>query len=192
MDKYICKICKIIINDNNYNYNEKTFIHKNSKDSIIQCPFCGVNSKYIYNIKEDYMGILNKGNIYLDEKTKLILDHAMKLEVFNGDFYKKASNLVSSMELKEMFYQLSSVELMHAKIHKNLIGEKYLPKLKDMDYRKYKKDISFVEMANERERHAVKYYEKYYNDICDDKIKEIFIVLSNVEKEHIELTINAM
>lgn len=63
-----------------------------------------------------------------------------------------------------MFKALSNIEYMHAKIHMNLIGLKKLPKLKEINYK------------------------KYYNDLCNYRLREVFDVLSLVEEELMELT----
>ncbi|MBE6064104.1 ferritin family protein [Clostridium cochlearium] len=185
MMKYFCKVCGMIINENNFNYNKEAFIDKNTMENIIRCPFCGASEEYIINRSEEF---LNKKIEGIDKETNKILDHAMKLEVFNGDFYRQASLLAKDINLKEMFKALSNIEYMHARIHKSLIGIEKLPNLREMDYSKYHSDEILVQMANKREKHAVQYYRKYYNDLCNDKIREIFDVLSLVEKEHIELT----
>lgn len=185
MMKYFCKVCGMIINENNFRYNEEAFIEKNTMEYITRCPFCGAKEEYIINKEEK---VLNRKVEELDQETNKILDHAMKLEVFNGDFYRQASLLTEDIKLKEMFKALSNIEYMHARIHMSLIGFKKLPKLKEMDYSKYDNDTILVEMANKREIHAVEYYKKYYNDLCSDRIREVFDALCLVEKEHIELT----
>ena len=183
--KYFCEICGMLISEKNFNYNKETFIERNTMENIIRCPFCGANKKYLLEKVDEF---LNKEIENLDESTTKILEHAMKLEVFNGDFYREASLLAEDLELKQMFKSLSNIEYMHARIHMNLIGFKKLPKLKEMNYKKYKNDKKLIEMANKREIHAVNYYKKYYNNLCSDRLREVFDVLSLVEEEHIELT----
>ncbi|MDP4178641.1 MAG: metal-iron-binding protein [Bacillota bacterium] len=183
MEKLRCMICGVEINEKNYNFNNKAFNSKNTDENIIYCPFCGAGKEYLSSNDEKY----DLDNIKLSEKEIIILDHAAKLEVFNGDFYKKAVNLSKSDEIKKIFEALSKIEYMHAKIHSKLAGLNGLPLLAKIDYSKYNEDDILLLEAKKREVHAVSYYSKYYNEIDNEIIKKIFIALSSVEKEHIQL-----
>lgn len=55
-----------------------------------------------------------------DDTTLNILDHAVKLEIFNGDFYAEASKICSNKENSDIFKALSNIEYMHARIHQRL------------------------------------------------------------------------
>lgn len=183
-----CPICGMIINENNYNFNEDAFLMKNSKDNIIYCPFCGIDITYMSN-EPDFLK--NEQEIS-DEKTLLILDHAMKLEVYNGDFYKIVSEKACDKETKDLFKALSNIELTHAVIHKNLGKFTKLPTLINIDYSNIKGNSALIQAANQREVHAVDYYNKYYSSIKDAKIKYVFEALASVEKGHISLLKNAI
>jgi rubrerythrin len=104
----------------------------------------------------------------------------MKLEVFNGDFYKKAAIMAKDEALKNMFNALSKIELMHAMVHKKIGGFKELPVLKELDYSLLEFDKLLIEAANKREKHAVAYYDKYSEKIEDDKVSLILKELSEV------------
>lgn len=184
MNRYKCTICGMEISENNYDVNSEAFINKNTKDNIKFCPFCGAGEKYIVSIDKFKTSIFG----LLDEKTITILDHASKLEVFNSDFYHKASLLAESVVAKNMFKALSSIELMHARIHSKYAGTNKLPVLSDMDYSKLKGDKLLLETANKREQHAVEFYDRNIKYIENDWIKKIINALSEVEKEHITLT----
>lgn len=178
-----CPICGMIINENNYNFNESAFLNKNEKENIIYCPFCGVSSEYLDDSKE----YLNQSVLIQDENIKMILDHAMKLEVFNYEFYEKASELAKDSEIKKLFMALSKIELMHAKIHQKLGNFNELPKLTPLDYSKYNDESTLLKMAVKREEHAVKYYERYAPIIKNEIVSEILNALKKVETEHILL-----
>lgn len=182
--KYFCIICGMEINNKNMNMNKHALIHKNKEEQIVYCPFCGANHEYLIN--EDKFA---KCKIYdeLNIETKKILDHGVKLELFNSDFYKKASSLADKDELKAMFLDLSRIEKMHAMIHFKLGGFNILPKLTEINYDKYKNDNLLVEQAILREKHAVQFYKKYLPIIDSKAIRDILIVLLEIEKEHIEL-----
>lgn len=184
MSKLICVICGMEINKMNYSFNKEAFIQVNSPDNIKFCPFCGAITDYLIEDGKE----LNYDEVNLDSNALTIIDHAVKLEIFNGDFYKKASKITKNYEIKKMFEALSRIEFMHARIHKKIGGFKIDPVLRDMDYSKYDSDEVLLDMACKREKHAVEYYHKYEKDIEDKVIKKVFEVLSSVEKEHIELT----
>lgn len=185
MKEIKCLICGMIINTNNYSLNDNSFIEKNIKEKVINCPFCGVDSAYLSG-KDKPCKKVDKET--LDEQTRKVLDKAMKLEIFNGEFYKEASKLANEENIKKTFKDLSNIELMHARIHKNLGWIKELPKLHKPDYTKYNTDKLLLEEANKREKHAVSFYEKNSCLVSSDIVKEVFNALSYVESQHEVIT----
>jgi rubrerythrin len=185
MTELVCLVCGLKIKNENYNVNRHGMIGENSREAINSCPFCGANRKYLSESGKPYFNEIPN----LNSETLKIIDHAMKLEVFNGDFYKKAANLAVDEELKKMFLALSKIEYMHAMVHKKIGGFKELPVLKEIDYSSLDKDSLLIQAANKREKHAVAYYDKYSRLISDKKVCNILEALSQVEKEHIEMTV---
>lgn len=179
-----CVICGMNINQKNFNLNNYAFIDGNKKNFIKYCPFCGVNEIYLQEDGEVYDVDIKT----IDLNTLKILEHAMKLEVFNGDFYVEASKLVKDDKLKKEFLDLSRIEYMHANVHKRLGGFRELPILHKPDYTKYNKGEEFLQIAKKREEHAVAFYDKYSKSISNEIIKKVLNALSQVEKEHIILT----
>ena len=191
-----CLICGMKINSNNFDVNNEGLPEENGRECIKYCPFCGVNDKYLTD------GVHSEGETYsesgmykvhvedLDKNTLMILDHAMKLEVFNSEFYKAAVKLAHSHEVKEIFAALSKIEKMHAIVHQKLGGFKELPKLVDIDYSKHNSDKSLMELAEGREVHAVKFYEKYTKEINNSIVKEVLLALAEVERDHIQIAKN--
>ncbi len=183
MKKLYCEICGMEININNYDFNKNALIQNNSREVILSCPFCGVSNKYLSDDKLNMVKPLN-----IDNAAIKILDKAVKLEIFNGDFYKRASILAKSQKVKSLFQQLSRIEYMHSRIHMNLGGFKVTPVLSKLNYDKYNSDELLLKMANKREIHAVEFYSRYLSEVNDANIKYVFKALLNVEKEHIILT----
>jgi rubrerythrin len=171
------------INEKNYNFNESAFANKNSIDNIIYCPFCGVGKKYL---SEDDEIIMVESNL-LSEDTLKIIDHAVKLELFNGDFYNTAAKMAKSVEVKKTFEALAKIEIFHSRIHQKLGEFVEAPNLNKVNYDKYDSDSALLELARHKEEHAVSYYEKYKNEINDNNLFEVFEALADVEKEHIIL-----
>lgn len=178
-----CKICGLEINEKNHNFNEGAFTNKNSIDNIVHCPFCGVSDKYFTVDNE----IINIDSSLLDENSLKILDHAVKLELFNGDFYNTAAKMAKDNKVKKMFESLSKIEVFHSKIHQRLGGFLESPNLNKVSYSKYNTDIALLELAKKKEEHAICYYEKYKNEVNDNNLVKIFEALADVEREHITL-----
>ena len=178
-----CEICGVEINEKNYNFNEAAFNNKNSINNIIYCPFCGVSEMYLGEEDE----VITVESNLLNENTLRILDHAVKLELFNGDFYNTAARMSKSQEVKKIFEALAKIEIVHSKIHQRLGGFKKAPNLNKVNYDKYNSDNALLELAKQKEEHAVFFYEKYKNEVDDNNLFKIFEALADVEKEHIIL-----
>ncbi|WP_432665857.1 ferritin family protein [Wukongibacter baidiensis] len=180
MSEIKCLICCMDINPKSYSLNNYSFLEKNREERIINCPFCGVGKIYLDDENDIYM-VDNKS---LDEESLKVLDHAMKLEVFNGEFYEEASRLAEDEKLKETFKDLSRIEFMHARIHKRLGGFEKLPKLHKPDYTRHNTDGLLLIEASHREEHAILFYEKNSGKVSSDVIKQVFSALTDVEKQH--------
>lgn len=184
MNSIKCMVCGMDINEKNFSINNSAFLEKNQKDKIIYCPFCGVSEIYLSNTGQVY----TVDSSLLNKNTLKIIDHAVKLEIFNGDFYSKAAAKASSIEVKEIFSALSRIEMLHAKVHFKIGGFDEFPKLAEINYDKYDTDKALLEAAAAREKHAVTYYDKYKHEVNDETVINIFEALCDVEKEHIILT----
>ncbi|WP_291632426.1 ferritin family protein [Clostridium sp.] len=184
-----CLICGMEININNFDLNSKGLLEENERENIKHCPFCGVRDKYLQSEGEIFSKKeMNKvDSDSLDKNTLVILDHAMKLEIFNSEFYASAAKLANNAYVKETFEALSRIEKMHAIVHQKLGGFKGLPKLVDIDYSKYENDKSLMELAANREIHATAFYEKYAKEISNPIVKEVLFALSEVERDHIQI-----
>ncbi|WP_392486485.1 metal-iron-binding protein [Haloimpatiens sp. FM7315] len=182
-----CKICGMIINDKNFMFNKNGIPKENTLENLKYCPFCGAKYEFL---EENNDKIIKEDNELMDKDTIKILDSAMKLEIFNGDFYLQASKLVNSVEVKKFFEDLSKIEIMHARVHQRLGGFPNLPNLIKLDYRKYIKDDpdkDMIEEARKRELHASKYYKNHAKNINHKIVTEIFNVLSEIESDHVRM-----
>jgi len=178
-----CLVCGMEINTNNYGVNNKGLLGENDIEHIKYCPFCGVDYKYLKTGGEVYSVCPQT----LDKNTLLTLDHAMKLEIFNSEFYMAAAKLAKGANAREAFEALSKIERVHAIVHQKLGGFKELPKLVNIDYSKHKNDKSLMELAQNREIHATAFYEKKSKEINNLVVKEVLIALAVVERDHIQI-----
>lgn len=178
-----CLVCGMNINDKNYMINKSTCIEENRKGDINNCPFCGANNHYIAIDKEVY----TTEGMVLSESELKILDSAMKLEKFNAEFYLTASTMTNDSKVSEFFKELSSIELMHARVHMRMGGFEELPKLHQPDYSRFNSDRLLLDAANKREKHAIDYYKGNMNRV-NDVMKDVFRALIDVEQQHEILT----
>lgn len=182
---YYCKVCAMAINHKNYGVNEAGLPEKNEAEEILYCPFCGAGREYFTEDKKEIYSIGSGG---LSPEDNILLDHAAKLEIFNGDFYEEAVKRSQSPEVKEMFAALSKIEYIHARIHLRLLGKKEKPELKKMSYERLKTDKDFIKEANEREKHAVAFYKKSMKNTENNIIKKVMEALMKIEGDHIDMT----
>lgn len=182
MKELKCLVCGMKINEKNYNKNECSYVHKNEKNLIFSCPFCGVDHKCLESdlSYERYM-VEEKD---LDEKSLKTLDKAMKLEIFNAEFYEEAYHLAQKENIKQLFKDLKNIEIMHAQIHKRLGRFDVLPKLHRPDYTKHNTDQLLLQETQKREKHASKFYIKNSKMVSSSVLKKVFKSLSEVETQH--------
>ncbi|MCM1990613.1 metal-iron-binding protein [Oceanirhabdus seepicola] len=185
MGKVFCKICGMSINEKNFEINNNALPEGNSEEHYEYCPFCGAHKRYFCESSE---------KIYTTDTEKLtikeleIFDHATKLEIFNGDFYMEASRRAIKDENKLMFRELANIEYIHAKVHMKLGGIDKKPELRKIDYGRLKNDEEFIKEANNRERHAVSFYDKGIANSEDKTVKEVLKAFMEIEKDHIIMT----
>lgn len=110
------------------------------------------------------------------------------MEVFNYEFYKEAGKMARMEINKRLFEQLSSIELMHANIHRKLGGFNKLPNLFKPDYSKHETDGLLLQEAEKREKHAILFYRKKSSMVCNQIIQTVITALSEVEKQHEVIT----
>lgn len=185
MKKVFCKVCGMAINEKNFAINNNALPKGNSEEHYEYCPLCGAHNRYFCESREE---------IYTTDRDKLtfkeleILDHATKLEIFNGDFYMEASRRAIKEENKLMFKELANIEFVHAKVHMKLGGVVEKPELRKIDYGRLKNDEEFIKEANAREKHAVVFYDKGIANLEDKTLKEVLKAFMEIEKDHILMT----
>ena len=147
---------------------------------LTNCPFCGAHDKYMVKIEEwqeenkDVEVNVSKEN----------LDIALDVEIGNASFYKAAAANARSSVSQGIFKRLSKVENEHAEVIAKLLNID-LPDLIDMD--DMGSDESNFEESYKRESKAIEHYTKSYAIAEEPRVKEVFFMLTEIEKDHLAL-----
>lgn len=148
---------------------------------ISNCPFCGAHGKYMVKIidwKEENVdvefGDISKENIKI----------AFDVEVGNASFYLAASKAAESSEAQGIFKRLAKVETEHAEVFSKLLNVD-LPPYQKLESKGSDK-ANFEESFN-RESIAINHYTKSAAEASEQRVKEIFETLVEVESDHLAL-----
>lgn len=148
------------------------------------CPFCGAPQKYMVPA-EDYVD-----RNYISDMSDISrenLETALALEVANAGFYFCASNCAPGAVDQAMFKALAKAESEHASLVSKLLR---VPKPEiEPDDKACRKDprANFAE-AHGREIRAVAFYRQAAAAAVEDRVKEVFTALSEIESYHIALS----
>ena len=148
------------------------------------CPFCGAPEKYMVPA-EEYVDRNDVPN--LSERSRTNLEKALQLEVGNASFYMCASNCAPDPLSQAMFKALSKAESEHASLICKILKVKK-PEIKP-DETACRKDpkANFAD-SHEREKRAVAFYSASANEATEDRVKEVFNALTEIESYHIALS----
>lgn len=148
------------------------------------CPFCGAPQKYIV-LAEDYV---DQNDIPdLTPRSRENLEKALDLEVRNSAFYLCAAACSPDAVAQAMFKALAKIEAEHAStICKILKIPK--PEIK-ADPQACRKDpkANFA-AAHEREQRAVAFYRQGAGEATEERVRQLFSALVEIESDHIHLS----
>jgi rubrerythrin len=145
------------------------------------CPFCGAKNKYIKEFKDAKVNY----DLELNEIDNANVKHALEVEVSNAAFYFCAASKVKELEGKKLFKALAKVEAEHASIWKKILKLDGVPNGNDECSDDYKEDL---ENSHARETRAIEFYTKAAKESQNDRVKEIFEALIEVETDHLNLS----
>ncbi|MBW2964750.1 ferritin [Candidatus Woesearchaeota archaeon] len=146
------------------------------------CPFCGAPEKYMVEgskYKEPVVGKLSEtstNNIY----------EAIKLEVSNAEFYFCASRKAALLEHQKRFKALGKVESEHATLLCKLVGAES-PKIDRNAGTCKGDDAAFNKEAHDRESKAIAHYAEFAKQATEQRVKQVFNALVEIESTHLEL-----
>ncbi len=147
------------------------------------CPFCGAPERYMV-LAEDYQ---DRNYIPdLSPRSRENLEKALALEVHNAGFYFCASACSPEPLSQAMFKALGKIEAEHATLIAKLLRVPK-PEIKP-DEKACLKDpkLNFAS-SHERETRAVAFYSQAAAEAGEDRVKEVFTALSEIESYHIAL-----
>jgi rubrerythrin len=147
-----------------------------------RCPFCGAYEQFIIEAK-DYAETFDIG---LSERDEENARKALSLEISNAQFYFCAAEKTDSEKGKQLFKALGKVEAEHASIWRKILK---LPKeeIQKIDECSISNQENLKE-SNKRETSAIEFYKKAAVDSDNQRIRQIFGALVQVETDHLQLS----
>jgi|Deesub1362A_J573_1020465.scaffolds.fasta_scaffold22515_1 rubrerythrin len=145
------------------------------------CPFCGAPIEFMVPAEE---WVDENRGVELSERSRKNLEEALELELTNAGFYRAAMEKSKNDYFKGMFKALSKVESEHASIICKLLGinKPEIPVIEASD-----NDLENVKESFERESRAIKFYTKSAQEAVEERVKEVFTALVNIESTHLLL-----
>ncbi len=148
------------------------------------CPFCGAPRKYMV-AAEEYVDRNTVPN--LSARSRENLEKALDLEVKNAAFYFCASNCAPDPLSQAMFKALARTESEHASLICKILKVPK-PEIKPDEKACLKDPKANFAAAHEKEKSAVAFYSQSAQEATEDRVKEVFAALTEVETYHIALS----
>jgi rubrerythrin len=148
------------------------------------CPFCGAPQKYMQPA-EEYVDRNDVPN--LSARSRANLEKALELEVRNAAFYMCASDCAPDPLAKALFKALWRTEAEHASLITKLLKVPK-PEIRPDTQACLKDPKANFGAAHGREERAVAFYGQSAKEATEDRVKEVFAALTEVETYHIALS----
>lgn len=147
-----------------------------------RCPFCGAFQEFIIEANE----YNETFDVELNEKDKANAEKALEVEISNASFYFCAAEKTNDEEGKQLFKALGKVEAEHASIWKKILklDKVDIPTSDDCS----EENQSNLKNSHERETKAIEFYKKAAAEAENERVKQLFEALVDVEKDHLELS----
>jgi len=148
------------------------------------CPFCGAPRNYM-TPAEEYVDRNTVSN--LSSRSRENLEKALDLEVRNAAFYLCACNCAPDLLSQAMFKALARTESEHAYLICKILKTPK-PEIKPDDKACLKDPRANFGAAHEREQRAVAFYGQSAAEAVEDRVREVFGALTEVETYHIAIS----
>jgi rubrerythrin len=145
------------------------------------CPFCGAHLSYIKEAKEMMLSF----DVVLTGKDRANVEYALKVEVSNSAFYSCAAGRTDDEEGKLLFKALAKIEAEHATIWKKILK---LPAVPAGTEDCFGENVKNLQESHERETRAIDFYRKAASESDNERVREIFEALVEVETDHLSLS----
>ena len=145
-----------------------------------QCPFCGAPQRFIKTAKEAQVTF----DVTLGSKDLANAEHALQVEISNSAFYFCAADKMDDAEGKLLFKALGKVEAEHAAIWKKILK---LPAVPPCTESCHDANVQNLEESHARETRAIDFYRRAGQEADNERIREIFGALVEVEMDHLHL-----
>ncbi|MBM4284963.1 MAG: ferritin [Deltaproteobacteria bacterium] len=148
------------------------------------CPFCGAPERYMVPAEE-----YQDRNLVpdLSARSRANLEKALELEVGNASFYMCASACSPDPVSQAMFKALAKAESEHASVICKILRAPK-PEIKPDDKACRKDDKANFASSHEREKRAVAFYRQAAEEAVEERVKEVFAALTEIESYHIALS----
>jgi rubrerythrin len=154
------------------------YIGSNPPDN---CPFCGAYRKYI----QEAMVAEVSFDVTLNDQDKANAERALDVEVSNATFYFCAAEKTDSAEGKLLFKALGKVEKEHASIWKKILKLDKIPEGSENCHSGNKENLN---ESHARETRAIEFYKRAAEASENERVKEIFEALVEVETDHLKMS----
>ncbi len=154
------------------------YVGKSAPDN---CPFCGAHKQHIKLATEAQVTF----DVPLCEKDKANVQHALEVEVSNATFYMCAAATTDDAEGKLLFKALGKIEAEHAGIWKKVLKLSDMPRGSDQCH---SKNIQNLAESHAREERAIAFYKKAALESENERIRQLFTSLVDIENDHLHLS----
>jgi rubrerythrin/rubredoxin len=144
------------------------------------CPFCGAHQE---NIKDAKEAIANF-DVELSDQDKEYAKKAYAIERSNAGFYRCASEKTENKILKLLFKTLSKIEAEHASIWRKILKDSSTT---DMYETCLVQAEGNLQKAYEREESAHKFYKEAFDNCENQRVKQIFKNIMEIENDHMKV-----
>lgn len=145
------------------------------------CPFCGAKAKYIKEAKKAKVNF----DVDLNEKDRENAEKALEVEVSNAAFYFCAAKKTDDDEGKLLFKALGKVEAEHASVWRKILKLDEMPNGNDSCHTENQENLKD---SHSRETRAIEFYGKAAAEAENERVKQIFLALVEVETDHLRLS----
>lgn len=147
-----------------------------------RCPFCGVDQEHLVDTRE-YDVTTN--DIEVTDQERADIEKAIALEVHDSRWYITMSKRDKDSALGSAFKRLSKVEQEHCELFCKLIKVEDPSNLTD-EIDGVEEWCADIAAAIEAEGGAAKYYREVSERATNERVREVFAAIADVELDHVE------